>query len=63
MSIKRKAGGFRNAWNFTTAIYFTEGGSILPTLIAEEAISTNTNCARCHRGELLQIHPPHDAVL
>jgi len=26
MSIKRKAGGFRNAQNFTTAIYFHCGG-------------------------------------
>jgi len=26
MSIKRKAGGFRNAANFTTAIYFHCGG-------------------------------------
>ena len=27
MSIKRKAGGFRNAQHFTTAIYFHCGGS------------------------------------
>jgi transposase len=26
MSIKRKAGGFRNPSNFTTAIYFHSGG-------------------------------------
>lgn len=26
MSIKRKAGGFRHAQNFTTAIYFHGGG-------------------------------------
>lgn len=36
MSFKRKAGGFRNAQNFTTAIYFHCGARPLPTLIPEE---------------------------
>jgi transposase len=36
MSIKRRAGGFRNPQNLTTAICFTAAGSILPTPIPEE---------------------------